>query len=119
MGYWNKQSIKLTTPKTFKCVRCGVEEEALPTGITDVLGGTHFVYTTPLGWWNMTTEVGMVLFCPDEDVGRVTDEIIDATDNMEVQPCRKLREGRTTRKTLNGMLPAGSASSRPAGRVRP
>jgi len=88
MGYWNKQSIKLTTPKTFRCVRCGAEEEALPTGMTDVMGGTHLVYETPPGWWNITTEVGMVMFCADEDVARVTDEIIDAIDNMEVRPCR-------------------------------
>ena len=88
MGYWNKQSIKLTTPKTFKCVRCGVEEEALPTGITDVMGGTHLVYETPPGWWNITTEAGMVTFCAGEDVGIVTSEIIDAMDNMEAQPCR-------------------------------
>jgi len=88
MGYWNKQSIKLTTPKTFKCVRCGASEEALPTGMTDVIGGTYFIYETPPGWWNITTEAGMVMFCAGEDVGRVTDEIIDAMDNMEVQPCR-------------------------------
>ena len=79
-------SIKLSIPKTFKCVRCGAEEEALPTGITGLMGGTHLVYDTPPGWWNITTEVGMVMLCAGEDVGRVTDEIIDAMDNMEVQP---------------------------------
>ena len=76
------------TPKTFRCVRCGAEEEALPTGMTDVMGGTYFTYKTPEGWWNITTEVGMVTFCADEVVDIVTDEIIDAMDNMEVQPCR-------------------------------
>ena len=86
MGYWNKQSIKLTTPKTFKCVRCGASEEALPTGMTDVIGGTYFIYETPPGWWNITTEAGMVMFCADEVVDIVTDEIIDAMDNMGVQP---------------------------------
>ena len=77
-----------TTPKTFKCVRCAVEVEALPTGMEDIMGGTHYVYTTPPGWWSITTETGMVTFCAGEDVGIVTAEIIDAMDNMEVQPCR-------------------------------
>ena len=77
-----------TTPKTFKCVRCGVEEEALPTGMADLKGGTHFVCHTPKGWWGSTTEVGMLVFCAGEDVGIVADEIIDAMNNMEVQPCR-------------------------------
>ena len=75
-----------STPKTFRCVRCGAEEEALPTGMTDVMGGTHFAYNTPKGWWNITTEVGMVMFCAVEDVGIVTGEIIDAIDNTEVRP---------------------------------
>ena len=81
-----------TTPnrrrQTFRCVRCGAEEEALPTGTTDVQGGTHFVYKTPPGWWNITTETGMLIFCVGEDVGIVTDEIIDGLNKMEVQPCR-------------------------------
>ena len=81
-------SIKLSIPKTFKCVRCGAEEEALPTGTTDVMGGTHFAYTTPPGWWNITTEAGMVMFCPGEDVGKVTDEIIDAMANATTGPKR-------------------------------
>ena len=38
------------------------------------------------GWWNITTEVGMVMFCAVEDVDRVTGEIIDAIDNTEVRP---------------------------------
>jgi len=76
------------TPKTFKCVRCKAEEEALPTGMADLMGGTHYVYTTPAGWWNITTEAGMLMFCSGEDVDIVTAEIIDAMDNMEVQPCR-------------------------------
>lgn len=81
MGYWNEQSIKRTTPRTFKCVRCGAEEEALPTGMTDVMGGTHFAYHTPAGWWSITTEAGMVMFCPDEVVDVVTSEIIEAMEN--------------------------------------
>ena len=88
MGYWNEQSIKRTTPRTFKCVRCGAEEEALPTGTTDLMGGTHFAYHTPKGWWSITTETGMVTFCAGEDVSIVTAEIIDAMNKMEVQPCR-------------------------------
>ena len=86
MGQWKDVSIKLSNPKTFTCVRCGAEEEALPTGMTDVMGGTHFVYETPPGWWSIATEVGMVLFCPDEDVGIVTAEIIDGLNNIEAQP---------------------------------
>ena len=74
------------TPKTFRCVRCGAVEEALPTGTTDVQGGTHFVYKTPPGWWSITTETGMVTFCSGEDVAVVTAEIIDAMGNVEVQP---------------------------------
>ena len=66
--------------KAFRCVRCGAEEEALPTGMTDILGGTHFIYHTPKGWWSITTEAGMVMFCSGEDVGIVTDEIIDAME---------------------------------------
>ena len=83
MGYWKDVAIKLSIPKAFTCVRCGLTEEALPTGTTDVLGGTHFVYQTPQGWWNITTEVGMVMFCSDEVVGIVTDEIRDAMDNSD------------------------------------
>ena len=88
MGYWKNVSIKKDTPKAFRCVRCGAEEEALPTGTTDVMGGTHFVYHTPPGWWSITTEAGMVTFCAGEDVGIVAGEIIDAMNNMEVQPCK-------------------------------
>ena len=73
-------------PKMFECVRCGAEEEALPTGMTDVMGGTHFVYHTPAGWWDITTETGVVMFCSGEDVDVVTGEIIDAMNNMEVLP---------------------------------
>jgi len=73
-------------PKMFECVRCGAEEEALPTGMTDVMGGTHFVYHTPAGWWDITTETGVVMFCAGEDVDVVTGEIIDAMNNMEVLP---------------------------------
>jgi hypothetical protein len=60
--------------------------EALPTGTTDLMGGTHYVYTTPKGWWSITTREGMLLFCPDEAVTIVAGEIIDAMDDMEVQP---------------------------------
>ena len=74
------------TPKAFRCFRCGAEEEALPTGTTDVMGGTHFVYHTPQGWWDITTETGVVMFCSGEDVDVVTGEIIAAMTNMEVQP---------------------------------
>jgi len=73
---------------TCQCVRCGVEEEALPTGMADLKGGTHFVYHTPAGWWSIATEAGMLMFCSGEDVGIVTAEIIDAMNNVEVQPCR-------------------------------
>ena len=66
-----------TTPKTFRCVRCGVEEEALPTGMTDVMGGTHFVYHTPKGWWSITTSDGMLLFCRDEAVTIVGGEVVE------------------------------------------
>jgi len=72
---------KARNPKAFTCVRCGIKEEALPTGLTDVMGGTHFVYTTPKGWWNITTEVGMLMFCSGEDAVIVTAEIIDAMHN--------------------------------------
>ena len=77
VGYWNKQSLKLTTLKTFACTKCGLEEEALPTGIEDVMGGTHYVYTTPLGWWSITTRGGMLLFCRDEAVTIIGGEVFD------------------------------------------
>jgi len=76
MGYWNEQSIKRTTPRTFKCVRCGLEEEALPTGMTDVMGGTHFAYHTPTGWWSITNRYEMLLFCRDEAVTIVGGEVL-------------------------------------------
>ena len=68
--------------KAFKCVRCGAEEEALPTGtevrvFTDLMGGTHFVYHTPKGWWSITTSAGMLLFCRDEAVTIVGGEVQD------------------------------------------
>ena len=77
MGDWNEQSIKRTTPRTFKCVRCGLEEEALPTGMTDVMGGTHFAYHTPKGWWSITTREAMLLFCADEAVTIVAGEVLE------------------------------------------
>ena len=66
-----------TTPKAFRCVRCGVEEEALPTGMTDVQGGTHFIYHTPKGWWSITNRYEMQLFCPDEAVTIVGGEVLE------------------------------------------
>ena len=42
---------------------------------------------TSKGWWSITTREGMLLFCADEAVTIVAGEIIDAMDNMEVQPC--------------------------------
>ena len=69
LGAWtNLGVIKKDTPRTFKCVRCGVEEEALPTGTTALDGGTHYVYHTPKGWWSITNRYEMMLFCPDEAV---------------------------------------------------
>ena len=62
------QELKRRKSKAFKCVRCGAEEEALPTGTTDVMGGTHFVYHTPKGWWSITNRYEMLLFCRDEAV---------------------------------------------------
>ena len=61
--------------KAFRCVRCGAEEEALPTGMTDILGGTHFAYHTPTGWWSITTREEMLLFCRDEAVTIVGGEV--------------------------------------------
>jgi hypothetical protein len=69
-------SIKRTTPRTFKCVRCGVEEEALPTGYTTITGATLFVYKTPEGWWSITMREGMLLFCRDEAVTIVGGEVL-------------------------------------------
>ena len=62
------QELKSRKSKAFRCVRCGAEEEALPTGTTDVMGGTHFVYHTPKGWWSITNRYEMLLFCRDEAV---------------------------------------------------
>ena len=62
------QELRSRKSKAFRCVRCGVEEEALPTGTTDLMGGTHYVYTTPPRWWSITTSEGMQLFCEDEMV---------------------------------------------------
>jgi hypothetical protein len=46
MGDWKEQSIKRdrgrsATPRTFKCSRCAIEEEALPSGMDDAKGGTQ------------------------------------------------------------------------------
>jgi hypothetical protein len=77
MGQWKDVAIKLSNPKTFTCVRCGLTEEALPTGMTDLNGGTHYVYHTPKGWWNITTPYEMKLFCPDEAVTIVGGEVLE------------------------------------------
>jgi rubredoxin len=76
MEDWKEQPIKRNTPRTFKCVRCGVEEEALPWGMDDFKGGTHFVYFLPEGWWSITTREGMKLFCSDEAVTIVGGEVV-------------------------------------------
>jgi len=64
-------------PKAFNCVRCGLEEEALPTGMTDINGRTHLFYTTPPGWWSITTREGMQMFCRGEEVTIVGGEVLD------------------------------------------
>jgi hypothetical protein len=69
-------SIKRKTPRTFKCVRCEVEVEALPWGMEDLQGGTQFVYSLPEGWWSINTRVGMVLFCEDEVVTIIAGEVL-------------------------------------------
>jgi len=71
------QELRSRKSKAFRCVRCGAEEEALPTGMTDVKGATHFVYHTPKGWWSITTSDGMLLFCRDEAVTIVGGEVQD------------------------------------------
>jgi len=76
MGQWKDVSIKLSNPKTFTCVRCGIEEEALPTGMIDLMGGTHFTYHTPQGWWSIRNRYEMMLFCPDEAVTIVGGEVL-------------------------------------------
>ena len=63
--------------KAFRCVRCRIEVEALPTGTTDLMGGTHLTYHTPKGWWNITTREGMQLFCRDEAVTIKGGEVLE------------------------------------------
>jgi hypothetical protein len=70
------QELRSRKPKAFRCVRCGIEEKALPTGTTDLMGGTHFVYHTPKGWWSITNRYEMMLFCPDEAVIIVGGEVL-------------------------------------------
>jgi|TARA_Y100000310_G_C20651094_1_gene799511 hypothetical protein len=77
MGYWNEQSIKRSTPRTFKCDWCGVEEEALPCGIEDINGGTQFVYSLPEEWWHISTREDVMLFCGDETVTIMGGEVLD------------------------------------------
>jgi len=76
VGYWKDVSIKRSTPRTFKCVRCEVEEEALPWGMEDLQGGTHYVYSLPEGWWGISKREGTLLFCRDEAVTIVGGEVL-------------------------------------------
>ena len=69
-------AIERDTPKAFRCVRCEAEEEALPWGMEDFRGGTHYVYSIPDGWWSITTSDGMLLFCRDEAVTIVGGEVL-------------------------------------------
>lgn len=80
---FDAQAIKPTTPKMFRCSRCEAAVEALPTGLTDVMGGTHYVYTTPKGWWSITTRTGMLLFCGDETVTIVAGEIAERQNEKQ------------------------------------
>jgi len=64
--------------KSFRCVRCGIEVEALPTGTTDLMGGTHFTYHTPKGWWSVTNRHEMLLFCADEVVTIMGGEVLES-----------------------------------------
>jgi hypothetical protein len=73
---WKTQAIKRNTPKEFKCSECGEVEEALPVGMEDVKGGTHFVYHLPEGWWHITVREGMKMFCKDEAVTIAGGEIL-------------------------------------------
>jgi len=61
-------SVKQNTPRTLKCDRCQIEEEALPWGMKDMQGATQFVYSLPEGWWSISAREGMLMFCGDEDV---------------------------------------------------
>ena len=68
-------SIKQNTPRTLKCDRCQIEEEALPWGMEDLLGATQFVYSLPEKWWSISTREGMKMFCGDEAVTIVGGEV--------------------------------------------
>ena len=70
------QELRSQKSKAFTCVRCGIEEEALPTGTTDLMGGTHFTYHTPKGWWSITTREGMLMFCGNEEVTIMGGEVL-------------------------------------------
>ena len=78
VGYWNEQSITRSTPRTFKCDECDAEEEALPWGMEDLKGGTHFVYSLPEGWWHLSTRGNYKLFCEEEVVTIVGGEVVGA-----------------------------------------
>jgi len=71
------QELRSQKSKAFTCVRCGAEEEALPTGTTDLMGGTQFTYHTPKGWWSITNRYGMQLFCRDEAVTIKGGEVLE------------------------------------------
>jgi len=68
----------MSKPKVFTCVRCGSREEVLPTGMTDIDGETHYVYTTPPGWWSITNRYEMLLFCADEAVTIVSGQVLES-----------------------------------------
>ena len=88
MGQWKDVSIKLSNPKTFTCVRCGIKEEALPSGWADLNGGITS-YTTPRGWWSITKRgegkryYEMLLFCPDEAVTIGGGEVLESDCRAE------------------------------------
>jgi hypothetical protein len=63
--------------RKFRCVRCEVEEEALPWGMEDLQGGTQLVYSLPPGWWSISTRDGMKLFCRNEAVTILGGEVLD------------------------------------------
>jgi hypothetical protein len=76
VGYWKDQAVKRSTPRTFRCVNCDAEEEALPWGMEDIQGATQWVYSLPEGWWSSHTREGMKLFCGDEAVTIVGGEVL-------------------------------------------
>ena len=71
------QELRSRKSKAFRCVRCGIEVEALPTGTTDLMGGTHFTYHIPPGWWSITNRYESLLFCRDEAVTIKGGEVLE------------------------------------------